>query len=150
MSERPGVLMVGSVLWAEWFVEYSSPGQNLGTAGAGQGSLLHKPERLPATPLLIPKGEALSASRVREWRLRRRLGISVSSPFPRECLTSLHPILVSIPCHLEPDVRFALIRLSDNLLPGVFKTSIVPALHNLPRQAKPLHFRLLALKYSLR
>jgi hypothetical protein len=58
--------------------------------------------------------------------------------------------MVSIPCHIEPDVRFFLIRLSDNLLPGVFKTSIVPALHNLPRQARPLHFCLLALKYSLR
>jgi hypothetical protein len=36
-------------------------------------------------------------------------------------------ILVSIPCHLEPDMRFSLIRLSDNLLLGVFKTSIVSA-----------------------
>jgi hypothetical protein len=31
------------------------------------------------------------------------------------------PCLVFIPCHLEPDVRFALIRLSDNLLPAAFK-----------------------------
>ena len=30
-------------------------------------------------------------------------------------------ILVSIPCHIEPDMRFALIRLSDNLLPAAFK-----------------------------
>jgi hypothetical protein len=30
-------------------------------------------------------------------------------------------ILVSIPCHLEPDMRFALIRLSDSLRLGVFK-----------------------------
>jgi len=29
-------------------------------------------------------------------------------------------VLVSIPCHIEPDVRFSLIRLSDNLLPGAF------------------------------
>jgi hypothetical protein len=29
--------------------------------------------------------------------------------------------LVSIPCHIEPDMRFSLIRLSDNLLPAVFK-----------------------------
>ena len=72
-----------------------------------------------------------SAGRVREWRL----GI-VS--------------LVSIPCHLEPDVRFSLIRLSDNLLLGVFKTSIVSAFSNLAHQVRPLHICLLALKYSLR
>ena len=30
-------------------------------------------------------------------------------------------ILVFIPCHIEPDMRFALIRLSDNLRPAVFK-----------------------------
>ncbi len=30
-------------------------------------------------------------------------------------------ILVFIPCHIEPDMRFALIRLSDNLLPAAFK-----------------------------
>jgi hypothetical protein len=34
-------------------------------------------------------------------------------------------VLVSIPCHIEPDMRFSLIRLSDNLLLGVFKTFIV-------------------------
>ena len=32
-----------------------------------------------------------------------------------------HLILVFIPCHIEPDMRFALIRLSDNLLPAAFK-----------------------------
>lgn len=58
----------------------------------------------------------LSGGRVREWRL----GIS----------------LVSIPCHLEPDVRFSLIRLSDNLLLGVFKTSIASAFDNLPHQVR--------------
>jgi hypothetical protein len=47
-------------------------------------------------------------------------------------------------------MRFALIRLSDNLLLGVFKTSVVPALDNLPRQVRPLPICLLALKYSLR
>jgi hypothetical protein len=31
------------------------------------------------------------------------------------------PYLVFIPCHLEPDVRFSLIRLSDNLHPVAFK-----------------------------
>jgi hypothetical protein len=30
-------------------------------------------------------------------------------------------IRVSIPCHIEPDMRFSLIRLSDNLLPAAFK-----------------------------
>ena len=59
-------------------------------------------------------------------------------------------VLVSIPCHIEPCMRFSLTRLSDNLLLGVFKTSIVPAFTNLPRQVKPLHICLLALKYSLR
>ena len=34
-----------------------------------------------------------------------------------------HPILVFISCHIEPDMRFALIRLTDNLLPGAFKAS---------------------------
>jgi len=34
-------------------------------------------------------------------------------------------------------MRFALIRLSDNLLLGVFKTSIATALNNLPRQVRP-------------
>lgn len=32
-----------------------------------------------------------------------------------------HLILVFIPCHIEPDMRFSLIRLSDNLRPAVFK-----------------------------
>jgi len=36
--------------------------------------------------------------------------------------------LVSTPCHLEPDVRFSLIRLSDNLRPEAFKTSFRSAL----------------------
>ena len=35
----------------------------------------------------------------------------------------LHPILVFIPCRLEPDVRFSLIRLSDSLLPVAFTVS---------------------------
>jgi len=52
-----------------------------------------------------PRGTAPSGGRVREWRL----GIVR---------------LVSIPCHLEPDVRFSLIRLSDNLLPAVFKVRL--------------------------
>jgi len=43
-----------------------------------------------------------SAGRVKGWRLGRKA-------------------LVSIPCHIEPDMRFSLIRLSDNLLPGAFK-----------------------------
>jgi hypothetical protein len=30
-------------------------------------------------------------------------------------------VLVSIPCHLEPYVRFSLIRLSDNLLPTAYE-----------------------------
>ena len=32
-----------------------------------------------------------------------------------------HYILVFIPCHIEPDMRFSLIRLSDNLRPAAFK-----------------------------
>ena len=32
-----------------------------------------------------------------------------------------HHILVFIPCHIEPDMRFSLIRLSDNLRPAAFK-----------------------------
>jgi hypothetical protein len=58
--------------------------------------------------------------------------------------------LVSIPCHLEPDMRFSLIRLSDNLLLGVFKTFMVLTFSNLPQQVKPFHVCLLALKHSLR
>ena len=58
-----------------------------------------------------------SAGRVRGWRLGRRLSIPVAPRFLWECLTSPHHILVSIPCHLEPDVRFPLIRRSDSLLP---------------------------------
>jgi hypothetical protein len=46
----------------------------------------------------------LSGGRVREWRL----GFD-------------ELLLVSIPCHIEPDMRFSLIRLSDNLLPAAFK-----------------------------
>jgi hypothetical protein len=53
----------------------------------------------------LPESRAesyLSAGRVKGWRLGRKA-------------------LVSIPCHIEPDMRFSLIRLSDNLLPGAFK-----------------------------
>ena len=32
-----------------------------------------------------------------------------------------HLVLVFIPCHIEPDMRFSLIRLSDNLRPATFK-----------------------------
>ena len=63
----------------------------------------------------------LSAGRVRGWRLGRRLSIPVAPRFLWECLTSPHHILVPIPCHLEPDVRFSLIRLSDSLLLAAFK-----------------------------
>jgi hypothetical protein len=96
-----------------------------------------------------PKGDSGSAGRVRGWR--HNLGVadpllSVSC----ESASVPSPCLVSIPCHIEPDMRFSLIRLSDNLLLGVFKTSIVPDFSNLPQQVKPLHVCLLALKYSLR
>jgi hypothetical protein len=58
--------------------------------------------------------------RVRGWR--HDLGVadpllSVSC----ESASVPSPCLVSIPCHLEPDMRFFLIRLSDNLLLAVFK-----------------------------
>jgi hypothetical protein len=43
------------------------------------------------------------------------------SPFLLRVPQYLHHILVSIPCHIEPDVRFFLIRLTDNLLLAVFK-----------------------------
>ena len=46
------------------------------------------------------------------------------------------PCLVFIPCHIEPDMRFSLIRLSDNLLLGVFKASLASAFDNLPRQVR--------------
>ena len=59
-------------------------------------------------------------------------------------------VLVSIPCHIEPDMRFSLIRLSDNLRLGVFETSNVSTFSNLSQQVKLLLFRFLALKYSLR
>jgi hypothetical protein len=68
--------------------------------------------------------------------------------------------LVSIPCHIEPDMTLRqaqdrsfpsrVAELSDNLLLGVFKTSIASAFGNLPRQVRSLPFCLLALKYSLR
>jgi len=89
-----------------------------------------------------------TGGRVRGWRLGLRLGISVSSLFPVECLTSLYPILVSIPCLLEPDVRFSLIRLSDNLLPGVFKVSTALVSVLTATSAPPVQLRLLALRYS--
>ena len=66
-------------------------------------------------------GNKASCGRVREWRLD-------------------FASLVSIPCHLEPDVRFSLIRLSDNLLLGVFKTTIASAFVNLPRQVRRCTF----------
>ena len=47
-------------------------------------------------------------------------------------------------------MRFSLIRLSDNLLLGVFKTSIAPAFNNLPQQGQAIADCPLALKYSLR
>ena len=58
--------------------------------------------------------------RVREWRLD--LGVvahylSVSY----ESASTPTPYLVSIPCRIEPDMKFSLIRLSDNLLLAVFK-----------------------------
>jgi hypothetical protein len=59
-------------------------------------------------------------------------------------------VLVSIPCHIEPCMRFSLTRLTDNLRLGVFKPSIVTTFHNLPYQVKSFQVCLLALKYSLR
>jgi len=47
-------------------------------------------------------------------------------------------------------MRFSLIRLSDNLRLGVFKTSLSRLFNNLPYQVKSFHICLLALKYSLR
>ena len=61
-----------------------------------------------------------SCGRVKGWR--HNLGVadpllSVSC----ESASVPSPCLVSIPCHIEPDMRFSLIRLSDNLLPAAFK-----------------------------
>ena len=44
------------------------------------------------------------------------MGQTRCSPFPVGVPQYRHLIPASIPCHLEPDVRFPLIRLSDNLL----------------------------------
>jgi hypothetical protein len=59
-------------------------------------------------------------SRVKGWRL----DLDVADPFLSisfESASVPSPCLVSIPCHLEPDMKFSLIRLSDNLLLAVFK-----------------------------
>jgi len=72
-----------------------------------------------------------SSGRVREWRLGMRL--------------------VSIPCHIEPDVRFSLIRLSDNLLPAAFKfrPHIFRVSRSILNPVQAVLF-LLAARYSLR
>jgi hypothetical protein len=78
-------------------------------------------KKLEARKMLENAAESpASSGRVREWRL----GMG----------------LVSIPCHLEPDVRFSLIRLSDNLLLGVFKTFIASAFNNLTHQVRRCMF----------
>jgi hypothetical protein len=64
---------------------------------------------------------AWSARRVRGWRLGCRLGSLFAPRFLWECLNRPCHVPVSIPCHLEPYVRFYLIRLSDNLLPAAIK-----------------------------
>jgi hypothetical protein len=108
------------------------------------------PTRTPTVPLDSPLTRlGTSACRVKGWHLRRRLGIPVAPRFLWECLTSPHPILVSIPCHLEPDVRFSLIpacplhsrraagrRLSDSLLPQTCEVLNHPLLHDLPHQVR--------------
>ena len=43
------------------------------------------------------------------------------SPFPLGVPHESYRILVSIPCHLKPDVRFSRIRRSDHLRPAAFK-----------------------------
>jgi len=60
------------------------------------------------------------------------------------------PCLVSIPCHLEPDLRFSLIRLTDNLLPVACTVPTHDPLYNLPHQISLIRFHCLAHRHSLR
>ena len=65
-------------------------------------------------------GYPAGPGRVRGWRL----DLGVADPLLSVSCESASvppPCLVSIPCHLEPDMRFSLIRLSDNLILAVFK-----------------------------
>jgi len=75
------------------------------TGAGADGDSVWEKGKLEARIMLEMTAESpASSSRVREWRL----GFD-------------ELILVSIPCHIEPDMRFSLIRLSDNLLPAAFK-----------------------------
>jgi len=83
----------------------------------------------------------------------RRLDLGVADPLLSvscESASVPSPCLVSIPCHLEPDMRFSLIRLSDNLLLGAFKLLTIPILITCHIRPDQNALSLLALKYSLR
>jgi len=98
----------------------------------------------------LARRAAASARRVREWRLGFRARQFRSSPFPLRVPQYLSRAPVSTPCLLEPDVRFSLIRLSDNLRPEAFKTLSRSPLFDLPHQARLAALGLLALRSSLR
>ncbi|MCX6038888.1 MAG: hypothetical protein NTW99_13585, partial [Chloroflexi bacterium] len=82
-----------------------------------------------------------------------RLDLGVADPLLSvscESASVPSPCLVSIPCHLEPDMRFSLIRLTDNLLLGAFNLLTIPILITCHIRQDQNALSLLALKYSLR
>jgi len=90
-----------------------------------------------------------SGGRVRGWCL----DLGVADPLLSvscESASVPSPCLVFIPCHIESNVRFSLIRLSDNLLPGAFKLLTIPILITCHIRPDQNALSLLALKYSLR
>lgn len=72
----------------------------------------------------------LTPGRVREWRLGH--------------------VLVSIPCNLDPCVKFSLILLFDNLLHAARIVSVTDTFNSLPHQASINHSRHSVHKISLR
>ena len=86
-----------------------------------------------------------SGGRVKGWRLRLRRGSLFTLCFLLRVPQCYHHILVSIPCHLEPYVRFSLIRLSDNLLPGACTVPVPIPFICFPHQACIFPFSCLAL-----
>jgi hypothetical protein len=84
---------------------------------------------------------------VRGWRL----DLGVADPLLSvSCESASVPstCLISIPCHIELDVRFFLIRLTDNHLLGAFKLLTIPILIACHIRSDQNALSFLTLKYS--
>ncbi len=107
-----------------------------GSGGTGKTRLHYR--TTSGNVLRSRAAQPMSAGRVRGWRL----DLGVADPLLSvscESASVPSPCLVSIPCHLEPDMRFSLTRSGALRQPSSWSFQVIdhPDFDNLPHQARP-------------